>query len=406
MGIVTNIGQAFLKAQGDWGTAETSFAAANQISCKPILPQFVQEALVAQRFRGGWHSLPIEPGATDGATLQIEHVLQGVDVGTPTSNPGHTPDGLCLTSLLGSSSIYGYTSAKLNSSGQTASLIKFIDNGIASDIVGGPMLVPLVNGTREIAWVKSMADGATEDLTPWNNLTAAADPSGTPVTFGALVAWLSLNQPVPITAQVNLAGDGSACARFRDNVCTSGKIVIVGNQQPLVTWGLRAGAWSLDGSWDVEPYTLYYPELPMLDASNGTRLLASGLTGTVRPKIEIELTNTVVAVRDMAGFRRWETTERAVKITITELIEASGYSSQLIRPGDLIGAVQMDLCTIPGRAASAFLHNGQCKELSKDEDDSGLVVRKTVFDAQLGDGEDAAISSASAIYSPFRFALL
>ncbi len=398
MGIVTNVGKAWLKAQASsWGTAETSFASEDNISCKPVLPQLVQEALVAQTFRGGWHALPIEAGSLEGATLQIEHVLQGTNLATPSGNPTTSPDSLCLKSVLGSRAAYGYTDTQLYATGQTVNNVKFANAAITSAIAGMAMLVPVVGGGRDVVWCKTFTDGAQEDVVPWSQMTAAADPAGTPKTYGGLVHWLSLVQPDPFTAQIDLSGDASV--RFRDCVCTGSKLVIVAGQQPVITHSLRAGYWSIQAAAATAFYSAAYPELPAIFGANGANV-RSNSNGQAFPSIEVEFTNTVIPARNIGsadGFRKWLTTEREVKVTITELIEYDEYTSQLYDLGAELGSVQVDLCTTPGRGASIFLPNRQVADMGKDEDASGIVVRKTVYKARFDLTETAGANASGSV---------
>jgi len=398
VGIVTNVGKAYLKAQASgWGTAETSFAGADNISCKPILPQLVQEALIAQTFRGGWHALPIEPGSLEGATLQIEHVLQGTSLTTPVGNPTDSPDSLCLKSVLGSRAGYGYTDTQLYATGQTVNNVKFANAAITSAIAGMAMLVPVVGGGRDVVWAKTFTDGAQEDVVPWLQMTAAADPAGTPKTYGGLVHWLSMVQPDPFTAQIELQSD--ACVRFRDCVCVGSKLMIVAGQQPVITHSLRAGFWSPQTAGATAFYANTYPELPAVFGANGANFRYNG-NGQAFPSVEIEFANTVIPSRSIGaadGFRKWITTEREVKVTITELLEINEYVSQLYALGEELGAVQVDMCTTPGRGASVFLPNRQVAEMAKDEDASGIVVRKTVHKARFETTETAGANAAGSV---------
>lgn len=406
MGFPLNIGKVWLKEQaGGWGTAETSFAAANHISAKVFLPKLVQEALVAETFRGGYHNHAVEGGSREGAEFTIEHVLQGSSLTTPAADPVENPDALALRSALGNGAAYGYRANQLNLAGQTTTLIKFLNNQATSAGSGMAMIVPLLGGGREIVWNKTFTDGATDDFVPWYTMAAAADPGGgTNVVYGSRVSWLSLTQPTPFTGQVNLGqADGNAGVRFRDCVVTGGKATFEAGKQPIISHTSKAGYWSITGSWVPAIYANNYPELPMISGAGGARVKYGG-SATYFPKVELEWTQTVEAVRNLGAtdaFGKWIMTERDFTLTITEVV--TDYSALLYLPGvENATGLQVDICTTPGRGASVFMPTYQTVGISEDEAAGNILVRKTAYKSRITTVETAG---ANAAQSPVRVAI-
>lgn len=400
----TNIGKIYVKTQaGGWGVAETSFSDSDVISGNAVLPKHVIEALENPQYQGGWHSFPIQEGVREGAEVPIEHVLQGWSMETPTGNPTESPDALLLASVLGQGDAIGYTSAALESSGQTTSNVKFADTTLSTAWPGMAVLLPLVGGGREIAWIKTIDTAANPDeAVPWFTMPAAVDGSGTPVSFGGWTVWDDLTQPDPFTVQV-LVGDGKGW-RGRDGVCARAQITLEAGKQPRVAYTTKVGYWSPDGTWTVVPYLLTRPELPKLVGANGARVRAPGVQ-SIQPKVEIELTANYVPQRGLGStdaFAKWFCTDRRQKVTITEVM--GDYDTTIRTPGtETATGLQIDLCSIPGRAASFFMPLPQDVQVSEDADESGFAVRTSVFQARHTTAETAG-TKASRSHS--RFALL
>lgn len=406
MGFPLNIGRVYIKEQASsWGTAETSFAAANAISAKVFLPDFAMEALEAETFRGGWHAHALEQGSREGAEFTIEHVLQGSSLTTPVADPVENPDALLIRSALGSGAAYGYRSNQLNSAGQTTALIKFLNNQATAAGVGMGMLVPVTGLPREITWPKTFTDGATDDFVPWLNLAAAADYNGgTNVVYGGRTLWTSLTQPTPFTAQIHLGqSDGNAGVRFRDCAVTGGKLTCLAGKQPIIAHTCKAGYWSIAGSWTPAIYANQYPELPMLCGANGSRVRYGG-SATTFPGVEIEWTSTLGdPVKNLGAtdaFAKYIVVEREFKVTVTELV--TDYGGQIYYPGtEVATGMQIDLCNIPGRGAGVFVPTYQVGAISKDEG-TGLLFRKTTYRTRITTAETAG---ANASQSPARIVI-
>lgn len=399
MGFPTNIGKVFVKTQASgWGTEETSFAAADLISAKTNLPKVVMEALKSESFRGGWHSFPIEPGSRQGATTTIEHIPQGPSLTTPAANPSDYPEAILLASLMGAQAAIGYTSGLLSASGQTTSAIKFTDTTLATTWAGMAMIATLVGGAREIVWGKTIDIASSPDVfTPWFTMAAAVDPTGTPKTYGGRVCWDSLTQPTPFTVQTLLGqSDGAAAIRLRDAVCNSAKFTLEAGKQPQSSYGILAGYWSPAGTWTVAPYTVQYPELPALFGANGARVKYAG-AATIFPKVEIEFTADMQAVSGLGqtdAFAKFICVDRDCTITITELLTAYGTGQNL--PGtEVATGMQIDFCTIPGRAISMFFPTYQVLAVWEDEDASGFAVRKTKYGTRPTAVETAGANAAN-----------
>lgn len=398
MGFPSNIGKVYIKRQSAWGTAESSFSAADLISAKAMLPKPVMEALTSETFRGAWHAFPVEQGTREGQVATIDHIPQGPSLVAPTANPADYPEAILLQSVLGSTGAIGYTSADLAGSGQTTSKITFVDTTLDPDWPGMALIVPLVGGGRELVWAKTY-DATTnpEELIPWFTMAAAADSAGTPVTYGSLVCYDSLEQPDPFTMQVLLGQTGGTAAmRLRDCVCTSAKFTAEAGKQPQASYGIKAGYWTPDGSWTIAPYTVQYPELPALFGRNGARVKYGG-AATIFPKVEIEFTADHQPAKGIGqddGFAYYTCVDRDATITITELV--TDYDTGQALPGtESAAGMQIDFCNTPGRGMSFFFPTPQVVAIWEDEDASGMVVRKTTYKARPTALETAGTSAAN-----------
>jgi hypothetical protein len=393
----TNIGKVYVKAQaGGWGVAETSFADSDLISAGASLPKFMVEALESPQFRGGWHNFQIQPGSREGAEFPIDHICQGWSMATPAANPTESPDALMLRSVLGAGAAIGYTSGALEPSGQTTSLVKLVDTTLSPAWPGMALLLPLAGGGRELAWVKTIDSAATPDeLVPWFTMAAAADGSGTPVTFGGYTCWDTIGTPAdPFTLQV-LLGANNTGWRGRDSVCTRALITLEAGKQPKVAYTTLSGYWSPDGTWTVAPYVLTRPELPGLMGANGSRARVPGVQ-TIFPKIEIEFTADYQPARGLGqtdAFGEFICVGRSQQVTVTEVL--GSYASSLRFPGtETATGLQVDLCNIPGRAWSVFMPLPQVTVTDEDEDGNGFVVRKSVYKARHATVETAGTNAS------------
>lgn len=399
MGFPNTIGRVWLKEQaGGFGVEETSFADADHISCKAFVPEFVQEALKVEAFRGGFHSHLIEPGSREGSELQLEQVFEGQSLTTPSANPSVTPRSLLLKSCLGSSASIGYKAA-LPGSGHTVSSVKYTDGDLSTGWSGMAVLLAVVAAAsgRKIVWIKTVDTASTPDaIVPWINLPGV--PTNGSVSYGGLTHWLSLGQPVPFTAQVALGqSDGGAVLRSRDGVCNSVKLTCVGGQLINAVYGTKFGYWSKAGTWTPAQYAQQYPNLPMLDVANGASISYGGTLTTI-PQVEIEMTADMQATHGIGGFAKWLMCDREVKVTVTHLL--TDYSV-ITPPGEEITTgFQLDLCTIPGRAAGCFIPTYMAEVVSKDEAMGGFIVRKNTYKCRIPQTETAGANAAG---SPFRF---
>lgn len=379
MAVISNLGRVLVKSQGAWGTAETSFSSTDLISADVFLPTLVQEALVSESFRGSWHAHQVHAGSKEGAEFTIAHVVQGCSATAPSAAPTAHPDTILLRSLLGSANTPGgYLT--LAATGQTPTAIA-VDT-LTSDLAGSAVLVPCSAAAtgRTIAWLKTITTaGSPDTATPWFTLPSSATAEGQ--MYGSYTVHLSTAQPTPFTAQVELQdSNGYAQVRFVDCVCTGATLDVVAGQLQRIAYTCKAGSWTLVNGSDVTVYSNTYPELPPAMGANGAGF-PSAPTKPL-PAIQVQITSTVQPARSFGGtggFAKWIVTERDVTMTVTEIIEGTGYAS-IDAPGTLVsGGLQVDLCTQPGRAVSLLMPTPMHASINTDEDSSGFVVRKSTY---------------------------
>lgn len=411
MTIQTRLGQVYVKDQGgSWGTAAGSFGAVDRMSCKPFFPKLVEEALATDTFRSGFHAQLVQSGSREGMEFTLEHTLQGVNASTPSADPTlQGGDALCLRSVLGSAQSKGYAGA-LSGSGQLANNIKYPDTTLSADWVGQAALLACsayASGRRWV-WAKTVTTAATPDeLVPWVDLGTA--PTASSVSYGSLTFWASNEAPQPFTVAVGYANGYGVIAR--DCVCTSAVLEAGGGRLPRIVYTVRAGYWTIEAiAWAA--YTDQYPELPMSAAGNGAFLFMSLGEGDDLPSVRVEMTQSVAAGKRLDGvdgFGRYRMTERAQKVTITEILQGSGsgsgaFDEGFYPPGQAAAELQLDLCAIPGRGASLLVPSQQVLARATFEDENDLVIRKTELGCRPVTSESPT-SGAGAVGSHFRFAL-
>jgi len=148
----SNIGRFALKTQGAWGTAETSFAAANYVEASVMIPTPVQEALRTDATRGGYYAQRVVAGSKKDATFTLSMPLHGFSDATPTGDPGAAhPDALLIASALGAYNIKGFASSAVT--GGTASAVT-VNNADYNLWVGQAVAVP-VSGGHSLGWIKT-----------------------------------------------------------------------------------------------------------------------------------------------------------------------------------------------------------------------------------------------------------
>jgi hypothetical protein len=368
----SNIGRFALKTQSSWGTAETSFAAANYVEASVFIPTPVQEALRTDATRGGYYAQRVVAGSKKDTTFTVSMPMHGFSDSTPSADPGAAhPDALLVAAALGDFNIKGFAS---------------------SAVTGGTASAPTVSDSDYNLWV-----GQAVAVTLLDDLSAA--PSGSGDLLGSITCYLTNTINNALTFDW-VGSDASIHVRFYDCVVTSAKITLNATEQPIGEFTIQAGGWTnlggLGGGAPGDYAMTDRPQMPALIGSNGSRFRVNGSAVTVS-SLEIEITNDVQAVMSHAGtegLAQYVTTNRSV--AMTAVAEAASLAS-LVSPGTATGVVQFDANTTPGRAMTMTLPSAQVEELSEIGDSNGLVALTTRYAPQVysGDSGDGTLGAAA-----------
>lgn len=399
----SNIGRFALKTQSSWGTAETSFAAANYVEASVFIPTPVQEALRTDATRGGYYAQRVVAGSKKDTSFTVSMPMHGFSDSTPSGDPGAAhPDALLVAAALGNFNIKGFASSAVT--GGTASAVT-VTNSDYDLWVGQAVAVP-ISGGHSLGWVKTHADGGGGDdtLTLLDDLSAA--PSGSGNLLGSITCYLTNTINDALTFDW-VGADSSVHVRFYDCVVTSAKITLNATEQPMGEFTIQAGGWTNIGSGGAPgDYAMTdRPQMPALIGANGSRLRINGSAVNVS-SLEIEITNDVQAVMSHAGtegLSQYVTTNRSVAMTATA--EASSLAA-LVTPGTTAGVIQFDANTTPGRAMTMTLPSAQVEELGEIGDSNGLVAVTTRYAPQVYSGDSGVGTLGAAADSAARIAFL
>lgn len=397
MGYPSALGKLWIKRQaGGAGVAESSFSDVTDIlnTEKFLMPTKVQ-VLLSEYLRGNYHAHLAVPGSREGNEFPIKKKLSGFSATTPTANPTEFPDAVLLKALLGGSSIAGYSATAL--AGGIASAINYTDGQLSAALSGHGVLVPY-SGGRGWVWAKTINTASAPDvLTPACPLAAA--PSGSGVIYGGNTLYLSADAPELFTTQWR-GGNANAAVRARDCVPLSCKLTFQAGQQPTSEYQIRVG-YPDPGVGGGAPalYSVPWPDLPMIAGVNGGRYYSveAGAVEAV-PKIEIDIRQSVEPrgdVNALDGFLGYDVTDREVIVTVESL--SANIGSEFKTVGAETDAIQIDLCTTPGRAWSALIRNAQIREWEH-ADENGVVKYKRVYHCRPTAGDTAGGNPAGSAF--------
>lgn len=401
MGMPSGIGKTYVKRQASsWGTAESSFSDTTDLfGTAKFIPSPKIAALVAEYMRGNFHAQPVVAGSREGMEFTLSKKLSGPSSTTPVANPAEHPDALLIKAILGASSIQGYSATNL-ATGGTISAINYTDGTLTTALSGQAVLVPY-SGGRGWVWAKTINTAGSPDvITPACPLAVAPASSGT--IYGSNVCYLTPDAPEAFTTQWR-GGNANAGVRMRDCVMTGFKMAFKTNGQVDIDATVRTAYADILGGSTPAQYILPFPDLPTIFGANGSRFYSvqAGAQEAV-PKVEIEMKQEVKPRGDMNqtdGYLGYDVTDRDITVTVWRT--SNNMTTELDTVGSEIDAVQIDLCNIPGRAASILLRNAQISESKTWEDEDGVVMQKSVYKCRPTAADTAGGAPAN---SPFRIA--
>lgn len=350
------LGRLAIKIQGSgWGTAETSFAAANYIEAEVGEPVVSQESHRIDPIRSGFE----EPEVFGGARIIDLPIripfLHGWSSAGPSADPTEHPDALLMRLALGASVLTGYVATNI-ASGGTTSLLKVTAGN--TNWRGSGLLVP-VSGTPayEPAIVSDVNTAATPDeVTPLVPLQRTPASSGT--HYGSNTCYLDTATPAPITLDW-IGPDAGAHVRYMDGLVRSLRVVGSAKKPPMLEATIRfTGPRSFPGAGgSLAAYSYGFPGVPPLLKANGAGVYFNGAWTPVSEAsfgVECELGDPEGWGSD-EGVVQQVVTDR--KVTASVLIPSTGtFTNEILAAGTAITKLVAILaCATPGRSAGFCL---------------------------------------------------
>tara|TARA_Y100000593_G_scaffold91783_1_gene181550 strand:- start:2151 stop:3398 length:1248 start_codon:yes stop_codon:yes gene_type:complete len=415
MGIPTTTGRFAVKEQSSgWGTAETSFANANFLEAQITVPTPTQSTVQADVMRAN-HFAPTRLAGGKGPTeISLTMPLHGFSTSAPTGDPSEHPDALLLRSVLGANATNGYATDVTGGTNQTLT-VTTPAGGIGGFAVMAPMgsTSPTEYST---GWVKTKSSGTYTMQRKWALTAAGGDqtPNSSGTVYGSNAVYLTNTQPTPFTFEW-LGSTANVSFRFYDCVVTSATITLNAREQPTLAVTIRAANWTNVGSGGAPSAAALSnrPQMPIVLSDNGARVVdanAEQKAGSVSIAMTCNVSDEVNYDAPQ-GVAKFVVTKRLVETTVVAPAASSGASSidnpaSLQTPGTVVGAMQVDAGTTPGRAFSALVPNGVIKELQALGDNNSLVsitsvVECAIYASDTTDGDTTAVMN-----TPFRLAFL
>lgn len=391
-------GRLSVKAQGAWGTAAGSWAAANYVEAEVSVPAPVQEALQTDTMRGGFYESTVVAGSKAGMEVSLRMPLHGFSTASPSGDPTVHPDALLLASALGAAKQDAYAASSIT--GGTASQLEYTASS-ADALWEGHALLAAISGGHSIGWATSVTTATPDTIDLIADLSAV--PSGSGAVYGSNVIYLSTTQPTPFSLLWEGA-DGNSKITFFDGVVTSAKLTLSPKGQPMLEATCRFADWTNAGTGGAPgDYALTdLPQMPAAIGANGARYVLAG-SAVNAATFEVEITSEVSEAPGHAsaqGVAQYVVTNRTVRTTVQ--VPASDLST-INAPGTSAGVVQLDLNTTPGRALSVLMPLAQVMELEQLGDAGGIVALTSVYGPLNYTGDDTSTAPAR---TDFRIAFL
>ena len=265
----SRIGKVQIKQQGAWGTAATSFTAANLVECEMTYPTLLTEAISTEAMKGNYHHDTVLAGSEQGTTFELRFPLHGWDTSgaaiTGDPSVSNNPEVLMLQSALGGLIVQGYTE---NVAGGSASVVNITDGFVDSAWIGSAQLFDISGGNTSVGWVKSVDGSGDPDTVTPLVILAGTPQAGT--GYGSATTYLDTGTPLPLTVQymgANEGGNGVGC-ELVDCVVTSFKISMNPREQLMCDVSLIAASWSVLTSDVTDQYTYSYNQMAVLRGEN------------------------------------------------------------------------------------------------------------------------------------------
>jgi len=320
--------------------------------------------------KGNFHADTVVGGAKR-ATFSLSMVLHGWNTSgsTPAADPLITvnPEMLLLKSALGGLVATGYSTDATGGTAETPT-----NSSLSAGWIGNAQLYDLGSSVYSAGWVQN-ATGT--DITMVKSLSN--DPTGS-TTWGSATAYLTKAPVSPLTifyqgpSVAGATGNG-ATIRLFDCVVTSATITINPKEQPKLSCEVSAGGWDITGSGLTDSFTYSYTQLNPLLGVNGARFITAA-GGTPAFSGEFTIENSVAEIPQLSksqGLAEFVSTNRVVTGT---LLLPTDNNFSLKSPGQVLGAIQLDLASSPGQSFSILVPNAVVSEMETIGDNDGVIA--------------------------------
>lgn len=395
----SNIGRVRLGKQSAWNTATASpaFSDIHIVEAEVFLPELSTEVLQTEAMRGNYAARRTVDGGKGNIPVSLRMPLHGWSAATPTGDPtasNQHVDALILEYALGASSYVAMVGSSTHSSAGTATATTFAATEAPSE--GKAVLVPIsATPTYSIGWAKDVSG----DACTWiSDLSSAAHASTT--CKGALLQHMSTASPTTGLMMHYQGQDTNTDITLSNGMVTNCKIIMSPNAQPMLEADLVFGAWALGTSGAPGLYEYTLPQLPVAVGNNGARLMVNNALNASVFTVEFEISTEyqpVLGHSAAEGISQYIVTNRDATLTITEPT-THAYNDMNVAGGTAVGAIQVDLCTTPGRSFSMLLPSAVLENTRTLGDNSGVVGTTSVYKAGYydSDGSDSAVGTAPA----------
>lgn len=368
------LGRIAIKVQASgWGTAETSFAAANYVEAEVGIPVYFREGIRIDPLRSGFEEAEVLAGTKSAVEISLKFPLHGHSTATPSADVTEHPDALLMRLALGLAVQTGYVATNIASGSTTSSLKVTAAN---ANWNGSALVVPSAGTPAyDCCFVTAVDTGPVPDtVTPLVAFTRTPSSSGT--HYGSNTIYLANDTPTPITMDW-IGVDAGHHIRYSDGLVKSIKVTGSARKGPMVDCTLRfTGSTTLPGSGgSLAAYTYGFPIIPPMVGANGARVYFNGAEATAA-EAGFNVDCTLVDVDGWAspeGIAQQLVTDR--KVTSTLLVPSTGtFTNELLAPGTEATKLQVFYAIQPGRTAGYLIPAPVLVAQSKFEDRGGLLA--------------------------------
>ena len=394
----SNIGRVRLGKQTAWNNATPSpaFSALHVVEAEVFLPELSTEILQTEAMRGNYAARRSVDGGKSNITVSLRMPMHGWNSTTPTGDPTSSnqhPDALILEYALGASIYCPARSKTTHSSAGTASTTVMASGEALTE--GHAMLCPISASAFSVGWSKDVSG----DSVTWAQDLSSA-PHASTDGFGSMLQYMDTASPATGLVMHYQGQDANTDITLSNGMVTACKIIMNPNAQPMIEADLVFGAWSLGTSGAPGLYEYTLPQLPVAVGNNGARLMVNNSLNASVFTVELDLAveyQPVLGHSAAEGISQYIVTNRDATLTVTEPT-TNAYNDMNVAGGTAIGAIQVDLCTTPGRAFSLLLPSAVLENTRTLGDNNGVVGTTSVYKAGYydDDGSDSAVGTAPA----------